>query len=52
MKNEQIYGFLLQKMWPKTDFAQKSLKNFLESGVFTMGRSIYLKHEYFFLGLR
>ncbi len=48
MKNDPIHGFLLQKMRQKTDFALKSLKNFFESGVFTMGRSVYLKQEYFF----
>ncbi len=34
----------------KTDFAPKSLENFSETGVSTMGRSGYLKLQYFFLG--
>ncbi len=35
-------------MWQKTVIRKKGLKNFFESRVFGMGRSIYLKHEYFF----
>ena len=35
-------------MWQKTNFVPESLKNFFESGVFTMGWSGYLKHEFFF----
>ncbi len=33
---------------PTCRFRKRSLKNFFGSGVFGMGRSIYLKHEYFF----
>ena len=39
-------------MWQKTIIRIKSLKNFFGSGVFGMGQSIYLKHEYFFLGFK
>ncbi len=35
-------------MWQKTVILKKKSENLLGSGVFGMGRSIYLKHEYFF----
>ena len=48
MKNNAIYISFLQKISPKNQYWPKIPINFFGSGVFALGRSGYLKHEYFF----
>ncbi len=47
MKNYAIYASFFAENRTKNVYWPKSPINFLGSGVFAMGRSGYLKHEYF-----
>ncbi len=48
LRGKRAKQIILRKTWPKTDFLPKSQKNFFGLRVFDMGRSSYMKHEYFF----
>ena len=48
MKNDSFYAGFFYRNMTENQFWPKSQKNFFESGGFAMGRSGYLKHEYYF----